>query len=208
MLLTDARFAAAVEEAVGQVEARTAAEVVVVAAPRSDRYREVPLLVGAVAAWAALCFVLFSPFHFAGVWLPLELPVVGVLAGWLGGRSAALTRLLTSRRRRAAAVERAAHAAFHEETVHGTRRRTGVLVYVSAIEDAVVVLPDGGVEAHVPGAELAAIRWGEGADRSAPGTLEAFLAGLAALGVVLAAHLPPVEGDDDNQISDAPRVRS
>ena len=102
---------------------------------------------------------------------------------------------------------RAAHAAFHEEAVHGTRGRTGVLVYVSALEDAVVVLPDGGVEAHVPGAELAAIRWGEGADRAAPGSLEAFLAGLEALGAVLAAHVPPLEGDNPDEIPNAPRVR-
>lgn len=208
MLHTDARFMETVEAVVGEIEADTDAEVVVVAAPRSGAYPEVAWAVGAGAAWLALVFVLYSPFHFSGQWLPLELPAVALLAGWLGGRSWRLIRLLTRASRRRAAVERAAHAAFHEEVVHGTVRRTGLLVYVSALEDRVVVMADGGIEAHVPGGELHAVRWGDGPDPAAPGDLDHFVAGLRQVGAALAAHVPPVEGGAANQIGNAPRIRS
>jgi len=208
VLHTDARFMETVEAAVGEIEAETDAEVVVVAARRSAAYPEVAWAIGAGAAWLALLFVLYSPFHFSGRWLPLELPAVGLLAGWLGGRSWHLIRLCTRASRRRAAVDRAAHAAFHEEVVHGTARRTGLLIYVSALEDRVVLLADGGIEAHVPGGELHAVRWGDGHDPASPGDLDHFVAGLRQVGAVLAAHVPPVEGGNPNEIGDAPRIRS
>jgi len=206
VLNTDARFVESVSAAVAEIEESTDAEVVVVAAGRSESYAAVSLLVGAGAAWLALLFLLFSPFHFSGVWMPLELPVVGGLVAWLTHRSPGLLRVLVPPGRRHAAVARAAAAAFHEEAVHGTRNRTGVLIYLSALEDRVVVLPDGGIDARVPHGEWNALRWGEKADPKAPGDLDHFLSGLRAAGTVLAKHVPAL-GDNPNEIPDAPRVR-
>jgi putative membrane protein len=206
VLHTDARFVESVSAAVAEIEASTDAELVVVAAGRSERYALVSALVGVGTAWLALLFLLFSPFHFSGVWMPVELPLVGGLAAWLTHRSPGLLRFLVPRKRRQAAVDRAAAAAFHEEAVHGTRNRTGVLIYVSALEDRVVVLPDGGIDARVPRGEWNALRWGEKTDPLAPGDLDHFLAGLRAAGTVLAKHVPAL-GDNPNEIPDAPRVR-
>lgn len=206
MLHTDEAFVDAVSAAVAEIEETTDAELVVVAAGRSGRYGVFAALVGVLVAWLALLFLLFSPFHFSGVWMPLELPLVGGVAAWAAHRSPALLRLLVPKARQRAAVDRAAAAAFHEEAVHGTRNRTGVLIYVSALEDRVVVLPDGGIDARVPRGEWNALRWGGKADPLAPGDLAHFLDGLRAAGTVLARHVPAL-GDNPNEIPDAPRVR-
>lgn len=207
MLHTNARFAQAVEQVVGEIEARTDVEVVVVAAPQSGSYADISVLGGLVAAWAGLAFALWSPIHLQGTWLPLELPLLGLLAGWLLKRSPGLLRRLIPHARAQAQVLEAARAAFTEDVVYGTKRRTGLLVYVSALEDRVVLLADGGVEAHIPWGALNAVRWGPSADRQAPGDLDHFLDGLRQLGVVLAKGLPAVAGDNPNEISDAPRIR-
>jgi putative membrane protein len=206
MLHTDEAFVDAVSAAVAEIEQTTDAELVVVAAGRSGSYGAFAALVGALVAWLALLFLLFSPFHFSGVWMPLELPLVGGVAAWAAHRSPGLLRLLVPKARQHAEVDRAAAAAFHEEAVHGTRNRTGVLIYVSALEDRVVVLPDGGIDARVPRGEWNALRWGDKGDPLAPGDLAHFLAGLRAAGVVLARHVPAL-GDNPNEIPDAPRVR-
>ena len=206
MLHTDDAFIDAVTEVVAEIEASTDAEIVVVAAARSESYAWASILAGALAAWLALLFLLFSPLHFSGTWMPLELPLVGALAGWLVHRSPRLLRAVVPRPRQEAAVERAAAAAFQEEAVHGTRHRTGVLVYVSALEDRVLVVPDGGIASRVPGGEWNALRWGGRPDPRAPGDLSHFLEGLRAAGAILARHVPPTD-DNPNEISDAPRVR-
>jgi len=206
MLHTDDAFMDSVTAAVARIEETTDAEIVVVAASRSDDYRVVSLLAGGLAAWVGLVFVLFSPLHFSGTWMPLELPLLAALVAWLVDRSPALHRRLVPAARLETAVAQAAAAAFHDEAVHGTRHRTGVLVYVSALEDRVVVLPDGGIEARVPGGAWNALRWGAGPDPRAPGDLPHFIAGLEAAGRILAEHVPAT-GDNPNEIPDAPRVR-
>lgn len=209
MLHTDARFAETVEAVVGEIEARTDAEVIVVATTRSGSYRDLALLSGAVAAWLGLCFVLYSPLSFSGLWLPLELPLLAAGVAWLVDRSPQALRRLASPGRRRRQAQEGAHAAFHQEVVYGTRRRTGILVYVSALEDQVVVMADGGIEAAVPQAAFHAVRWGQdGADPRAPGDLQHFVAGLRQLGEALATHVPALEGDNPNELGDAPRIRS
>jgi uncharacterized membrane protein len=208
VLHTDAAFAAAVEKAVGEIEGKTDSEVVVVAAARSGTYRDISLVVGGAVAWLALVFVIFSPFHFSGSWLPFELPVIVAVAGWLADKSPALIRRLAGRRRLGHQVMQAAHAAFHEEALSGTPRRNAVLVYVSTLEQQVVLVPDAGLEAVMPPAELNTVRFGKQQDPHAPGELQEFLAGLTALGERLARYAPPTGAAKANAISDAPRIRS
>ena len=83
MLHTNTRFSEAVEAAVGRLEDQTDAEIVVVAAPRSGSYRDIAAAFGAGMAWVVLLFVLFSPFHFDPTWIPLELPIVGIVGTWV-----------------------------------------------------------------------------------------------------------------------------
>ncbi|RME25398.1 MAG: hypothetical protein D6798_09055, partial [Deltaproteobacteria bacterium] len=97
--------------------------------------------------------------------------------------------------------------AFHQELVHATRNRTGLLIYVSALEKQVLVLPDVGLDARVPRAEWNGLAWGPASDPHHPHDLDHFLAGLRAVGEILARHVPALD-DNPDEIANAPRIRS
>lgn len=201
MLHTDARFSDAVQRKVQELELRTDAELVVVAAERSGSYRDLALLVGAGAALAAFVVLSLAPWPVSPLLASLDLVVVFATASWWAdGRRLVLE--LAPRSRRHAQVALAAAAEFHREAVHATSNRTGVLVYVSAAEGEVELLPDVGIEARVPRAA-----WREASTRLSASDLDQFLRGLDEVGRVLAEHVPST-GERGVSLADAPRVRA
>lgn len=208
MLHTDPRFVESVTRVVGEIEQTTSAEVVVVAAARSASHAGIGALAGAAAAWLAMLLMVVLPWDFAPGWMLVELPLLGGLVGVVTTRSRrALERLLPPHRARAV-VARAAAAAFTEELVHGTRDRTGLLVYLSGVEGQVSVIADGGIEAQVPPGEWATLPWCGAGAAAGPHDLDAFLNGLRVIGRTLATHLPADPHDNPDELSDAPRVRA
>lgn len=200
MLHTDQAFLDATTAAVARIERTTDAEIVVVAAERSGHYRDVQHAGAAIVALLALLALLFAPVEIHPVAVPVEVAVAyGVAWALLGGRPA-LSRLVPSARA-AAQAEVAARSAFFAEAVGGTPHHTGVLVYVSALEGVVVVVPDSGVKAHVPPGELDPVLAGWSATE-----LTGFLAGLDRLGAVLAHRLPHGPESAQTNLPDAPRV--
>jgi putative membrane protein len=192
---------AALREAANSVEARSAAEIVIVVRERSGTYRDVELMAGVVAALGLLAFLLFSPWEFDWstiLWAPAALGV-GTVIGV--DRVPALVRMLSGSPRRRRAVHSAACTEFVDRGIDATRGRTGVLVYVSVLERVAEVLPDRGILTHVPRttwdshvAELVAV---VGAGR--PGREVA--THVHALGDVLAAALPRA-ADDVDELAD------
>ncbi len=200
MIIDHPDFGSRIEALVGELEQHTQAEIVVVAARRSGSYRDVRWAVACGAALVTLFAVVFSPIDFHPLNLPVFMGAAGWLAWWLAGRSPALLRGLTGARRREAQLLEAARACFVEEVVHGTRDRTGLLVYVSELERRALLLRDLGIDGAVPGAAWNGMDLGV---RDLAG-LEALM---KAAGAVLAEHLPAGE-DNPNEIPNAPRVRS
>ena len=199
MILPDSASSQRIEALVGELERATEAEIVVVVARRSGSYRDVPLLVGAGVALLVLLLVLHLPVTFHPLTLPVHVLLPALLAGWLAGRSDALLRAFTGAARRRTQVEEAARAAFVEEAVHGTRSRSGLLIYASEAEQRAAIVRDLGLDGRIPGAAWSGL------------TLELRdLAGLEALlravGAILAERLP-ARGENPNEIPDAPRVR-
>lgn len=201
MIHTDQAFSEAVAQAVGDIETRTDAEIVVVAAARSATYAEVSAYVASMAALVMSAILLAIPWHIAEPWFLLDLTLTWLIAERLA-RSPWLTRRLTTTKRRDAEVMAAAHAEFLREAIHGTPNRTGVLVYVSALEGMVAVIPDLGIAGRVPKGELVqvfrALRKND---------LPSFLEGLRLLGDVLARYVPHHEGSDTFDMPNAPRIR-
>jgi len=196
----DAQFREAVTAAVTRAEQRTDAEFVVVAAGRSGSYLDVALWVGVALAAVTLATLVYGPWLVDPAWIPLDLAIPFAIGAFGANRSPRLLRLLTRAARQDRQVVTAAHAAFVEEQVHGTQRRTGVLVYVSALERSVRVVPDHGIEGRVPPGEWNRIRWDA---RSLAG----FLAGLDAAAGLLARCVPAL-ADNPDEIPNAPRIRS
>lgn len=198
MLQTDPAFSDAVEAAVGRIEANTQAELVVVVAGRSGSYRDLSLLAGICAAALGLILALFAPADFHAAWIPVDLMLLFAGVAWATRRLPWVMRHLASTDRKADQVDHSANAAFHEEAVHATRDRYGVLIYLSLLEDQIRIIPDVGVSGHVPPAILEGLSWSFKDS-------EALIEGLEGLGAVLAEHLPS-QGESENLISNAPRI--
>jgi len=207
MMRTGSAFSEALESAVREAERGTAAELVVVVAARSGTYRDIGLGAGAVAAWIVLLVAIFIPAIVHPLALAIELPLVFAAAAWIVHRTPPLLRALTSESRRRNQVDRAAAEHFLEESVHGTRARTGLLVYLSLLEERVALVPDLGLDGRVPPAVWSEVRWSETGDPRRPRTVEDVVRGIASIGRILGERVPADPGDV-NEAPDAPRIVS
>jgi len=201
MIHADQRFSDAVEAAVGQLEERTDAEVVVVAAEHSGSYHDLAYASGAMAAFATFLALLALPFPVHPLFASADLLGAFFVVSWLASGTPWLARFAGDARCEAQ-VRRAASAEFHIEAVHATPRRTGLLVYVSGWEKRVELIPDVGLEAAIPRGE-----WAEAAKHFAHDDLDHFLQGLEAVGKLLADKVPHTGGQRVD-LANAPRVRA
>lgn len=194
--LTDAAKAA-LERAVAGVESRSSAEVVVLVRSRSAAYRHADLLAGGLAAYLVLAFQLFSPWEFELWSILVAPPICGLLVALAVSRLDPVRRLLIPAAERREHVRVAARAAFLEQGVGETRRRTGILVYVSLLERVVELIPDCGVRQSLPAAAWSDLVAGvEQAMRSREPGL-AVAERLTAFGNALGPVLPHREDDVD-----------
>ena len=150
---------AAIAEAVREVEAHSAAEIVPYAVERSDHY--LVALWHAATLGALLGAVAAALIHHTGefwdgsltLWIALP-PAAGAALGWLLTLAVpALRRALVPGELLATRVHQRAAQAFLEEEIFRTRDRTGVLIFVSVFERRVVIRADRGLAALVTPAE-------------------------------------------------------
>ena len=200
-----AAFATAVED----IETRSSVEVVIAVRRRSAGHLHANLIVGAIAAFAALAVMLFADTTFGLHAILFDPFVAGILAGALVELLPGVKRLLTPPAVRRRIVAHAAHAAFVERGVHNTVDRSGLLVYISWLEQEVALVADWNLEkAYTP----AALREAETRLTAAMKHGGAAVAkALADLGVAFAPLMPRREGDlnelPDAIDSDLPRKR-
>ena len=196
MIRIDGTFSETVERAVRAAERGTSAELIVVIAARSGPYLDVALAVGAAAAGAALLVALFARSMFPPIAVAIEVPLVFAGASWLAHRTPSLLRALTPASRRARQVARAGASHFLEEAVHGTRGRTGLLVYVSRLEERVALVPDLGLTGVIAPSDWETAQ-----------TESEVIGGIERIGSILRARCPGGT-DDPNESADAPRFVS
>jgi uncharacterized membrane protein len=197
----DERFERAVEELVTELEAHTDAEIVVVATGRSAEYADVRYLCASVVAFATLAVLIELPVHVPPLWVMIDLVVSWFATAFICNADPILARLVRAKRK-LEAVREAAAAAFHAEAVHGTPDRMGVLVYISALEGHVELIPDVGVEEKVPRG-----RWAKAIGAFRHDDLDHFLSGLREVGEVLSDCVPSTGRPDRVDLPNAPRVR-
>ncbi len=195
----DDRARARAVEAVRAFEAHTCAELVVVVRRSARSYPEAHLAVGAVAAFAALVFLLFSPVTFDVRLMPLDTAVAFVIGMAASRYVPAIARLGVRAGRRREALEVAAKAAFVDLGVSRTSGRTGILVFVGAFEEDVAVVCDVGVSAEVAEAVKAARP--ALASAVARGDVKSFGETLEALGPKCSASMARAH-DDVNELPD------
>jgi putative membrane protein len=138
---------AAFKEAVESIESRSAVEVVVALRRRSAGYLHANLIVGLAVAFAGLAVMLFSEYPFGLIAILFDPFLVGALAGSLVELLPGVKRVLTPPGVRRRHVEHAARATFVDRGVHNTLDRSGVLVYISWVEQQVALVADSGLVA-------------------------------------------------------------
>ena len=196
---------ARIEACIGEVEKRTAAEIVVVTRKLSDPYVDVRLVAAGASALLAAAIAHFAwPQLSVSSVLALQL-IVAALAWPLSSTRRAL-RLLVPSQRRQLAVERACELEFLEHAVFETRDRNGVLILLSELEQRVAILGDKGIHARVEvqgwGALVKHMVNAIHEGRSCDGVCEV----ITRLGETLALGAP-VQADDTNELSNKVRHR-
>jgi putative membrane protein len=189
-----------VARAIGRIETRTSAELVVAVCFASESYRDVGQRLGALAALALLIAYVYAPFPFYDDLLLVEVVAVFAGVGLLAPRIAWLVRVATTRKRRRAAVEARAKLGFVDQRIADTRHRTGILIQISVLERELVAIPDVGIAtADVPewSATIAALEQA----LAAPAPIDRVLDLLEVLGGALATVHPSVP-DDVNELPD------
>jgi putative membrane protein len=186
--------------AVETIENASAVEVVIAVRRRSAGYRHANAVVGALAAFAALAAMLFAAEPFSLGAILVDPWLAGLGAGALVELLPTIKRVLTPPAWRHAHVHRAARAAFVERGVHATSGRSGLLVYISWLEQQVALIPDLGLAAVWPAARLA------DAERALTSRMRrggaAVARELATLAERLGAAMPRAD-DDVNELPDA-----
>ncbi|CAN5414903.1 hypothetical protein BH09MYX1_BH09MYX1_36110 [soil metagenome] len=185
-------------EAVKIVEARTAAEIVIVVRRHSGTYRATDLTAGAVAAIVMLAFLWFSPIAFAPAMISINVVLTFAITALVCANVGPLRRVLSGKRCREHA-ELAAKAAFVDLGISKTQGRTGILVFVSMFERTAVLVHDVGVDRSaiegfsvVETAITAAVR---------STNFDAFISAVESFGQTLETALPR-SADDVNELPD------
>lgn len=199
-------FLEQVGRAVRELEDGTAAEVVVAIEPRSGSYRDVDYLVGGLTALGGLAFILYNPWTVhAPHALPLDLLLLALVGALVSMPIDWPKRILTTRDRRWRQVREAAAASYLRHSVGQTRRRTGILLYLSILERRLEVLADTGVTTAIPTRKWTDLAQDLRDVANQPDPEGSLLAGIGRLGELL-AHYLPVETTDIDELADAPRM--
>lgn len=185
----------ALESAVAEIEKTSAVEVVLAVRTRARHWLVQHAMVAVAAGTGVLAFAVWRHLpRWELVALPVTAGIAGALLVELIGP---LYRFLAPGELRDDHVREAARAAFVENRVHSTRRRTGLLVFIAVRERRVELVGDIGLDGAPLGdwsGKLAAAV-GDGPDATAKV--------LAELAPVLSAAAPRRE-DDVNELPDTP----
>ena len=190
------RLRAAIREA----ESKTSGEIVTVIARASGSYYYYPTLWAALAAILSPLLMTWLPLSFAPLGIvELQLLVFALLALLL--RLPAVRMHLVPRSVQRDYCGRRAREQFLAQSLHTTRERTGVLLYVSVAERHVELLADAGIHARVPAGTWNAIVDEFTAQVKADCIGVGFVAAVTAIGEHLTAHFP-LPADSRNELTD------
>ena len=193
--------AAALTDAVRELEACSCAEVVVEVRSRSGSYAHADARFAALLAFLALIVLLFSPWPFAPIRVVIDVTIAYLLGFLIARRSDSVRRLMTSERERAAQVRTVASSVIFERGVANTDNESGVVIYHGMLERRIEILADRGVLLAVPALEWNALI---AAARAKSVDLNALVDIVRALRPLLEQHFPLREGDRD-ELANAPR---
>ena len=201
-----------IREATTAAESRTGGEIVPFIVERvldhdEARWRGAALGALGAALVAGLVNALGGFWGGYGVWWITLPAVVGSGLGYvLAGIDAVGRRLIPVDHLERSARLRA-ESAFLEEEIFNTRDRTGILVFLALFEHQAVILADEGIHRRVPKDEWLHLVDDLVAGIKAGRAPEALRKTLTSCGDVLERYEVELRPDDEDELSDAPRIR-
>jgi putative membrane protein len=189
----------AFKAAVAAIESASAVEVVVAVRQHARRWMVQHVVVGLIAGMAVLVYaVLFQLAPWAVLALP---PATGIASALIVEWVAPLYRFLVPEQLRKLQVRDVARALFVDRTVHGTRDRTGILVFIAVRARVCEIVGDVGVLDKLGQATLDdyAAKLGKAIARGAEATANVLTSFVPELAVRLPRRL-----DDRNELPDSP----
>ncbi len=134
-----------ITQAVKKFESFTSAELVVTVKKSSGRHPEASLRWGAAWAFLALVVLMFHPEEFDLHFIVVDVGGAFLLGYALSAYVTPVKRVFITPRARAESVRTMAKAAFYDLGISGTFGRTGLLAYVSSLENTIEIVCDRGV---------------------------------------------------------------
>ena len=201
----------AIREATREAERQTGGELVCVIVAQADIYES---SVWKAAAYGAIGGTVLAGlwFTFTNTWVENALPwillpaVVGAAVGTLLMAIPALRRALIAPGVMELRLDRRAGIAFLEEEIFATRERTGVLIFISLFEHGIRILRDKGLEQLVPDDAWQPILDDLCKGLKAKTKGPAIVSAVEATGELLLTHGVARHPDDQNELSDEPRL--
>lgn len=203
MVMEHPEWKIAIEQKIKSLEKLSSIEYVPVFAERSASYREHRMMF--------ILFFFVSGFLSSQLWiteymLNLGIAVASGVASALLLNIERLARVMIPNQLMQLEVEEAAYLSFLRNEVFATKKRNGVLIFVSEFEHAVFILADKGLASAVPESTWADLsqRLASDFERNQPG--ETFFAALDSLHQKLAGFFPPeANGETQNELTDTVR---
>lgn len=190
-----------IEAAVKAAELKSAGEIVVAAVGKSGAYGGERCFAATVLAFVSAPVLALLVPDLSLTYVLAVQPIVFTLA-WLLLGVPMLCRLIVGAAKLDAFARARAHAMFSELGIHTTRDGTGVLIYLSELEQRVVILGDHGINAKLGDTAWAehvrTVTSGIRSGKPAQGVLDV----VSILGDTLATHFPRQIGDV-NELPDA-----
>lgn len=184
-----------------EIEASSEVEIVVIAKPFSEGYRDIPYIVAGILTLIVLTIFIFVDIEFGDYLIYTGTVTSFPLGVLLGFYLKPLLRGFINKKRIERNVEVMARALFQKGNLSNTKQKVAVLFYCSVFERKVFILPDKKAELNIPVEEWEKIKLAFNTVFSSTNPAEKLLEELKKCKNTFSSFLPPVE-NDINEIPD------
>jgi len=191
------------ELAVTGCEKNCDAEIVITISGESGPYADIHLLFAVICSLLAICFIVFTPIEFSELSGFFLIIITFLLSLRLSKKYGNLKVYLTSDDRQAEQVKKAAQLTYFKQAISMTKRRTGILIYFSTLEEKAEMICDTGIKQRMPANILGKLEQELNRIASLPDVMELMIGFIRELGQDLETYIP-VHEDNPDELDNAP----
>lgn len=180
---------------ISEIENNSLVEVVTIIKQESGNYKDTGFLVSSITTGIILTFLMLVPIDINPYLIYIFTIISFVMTYLLVMNISGLLRLFISTKRQTRNVEIMSRATFQKGGIRHTQAQTGVLFYISILEQKVAIVADKGIEKNVPIEEIETIQTEFDKCFSSPNISANVLDALLNTKAIFNQYVPPVEND-------------